>query len=320
MRELTLYLNKLQSEGKTGATIKNAGNFINEFLKVNDLDSSNISKITLSDIDNYMYELTKKGNSDNTRKTKVAYVRGFVKYLADRDILAKNIMSDVKVSAPTAEVDHIEISKVKEIINLAKQDYDSGKDIDSYPIILALFTSGLRIDCELMNITNKALSDDGITVVGKGKKERFVPLPENTIQVLRRHYEDTRSRLEIMTEEEYIIRQKTSSQKYIGTYKEYVANTQELIDKDYIFITELGTKRSNQTVFLKLKKYGKKVGCEQISAHKLRHSYAVNLLEQEVPMDVISKVLGHSDMGITSRIYAKTSNKRVKEALSNIKF
>ena len=67
MRELELYLNSLESEGKTKATIKNVNNFVQEFVEILGLDSNNINQIKLVDIDNYLYELTKRGNSDSTR-------------------------------------------------------------------------------------------------------------------------------------------------------------------------------------------------------------------------------------------------------------
>lgn len=284
MRELELYSNSLESEGKTKATIKNVNNFVQEFVEILGLDSNNINQIKLVDIDNYLYELTKRGNSDSTRKTKMAYIRGFVKYLYKRDILAKNITEDIKVSAPDSEVTHIEIEDVKKIIDRAKYQFGRGKDLDSYPIFIALFTTGMRIDCELLELKIDDIQDNGIFVSsGKGKKSRFIPTPQTTIDLLREYYKENKD--------------------------------------GYVFTTTNGKKRQPSDVSRRLKRYAEHFGIRgDISPHKIRHSYAVNLLEQDVPMDVISKALGHSNVAITSKVYAKTSNQRLVDAMKNVQF
>ena len=87
------------------------------------------------------------------------------------------------------------------------------------------------------------------------------------------------------------------------------------------YFTKEGNKRQTSDVARRLKRYAKHFGIRgDISPHKIRHSYAVNLLEQDVPMDVISKALGHSNVAITSKVYAKTSNQRLVDAMRNIQF
>lgn len=284
MRELELYINNLESEGKTKTTINNTKNFIQEFIEILKLNSNNINQLKLVDIDTYLYELTKKGNSDNTRKTKVAYVRGFVKYLYHREILAKNITEDVKVSATDSDISHIEIEDIKKIIERAKYQLERGKDLDSYPIFITLFTTGMRIDCELLELKIDDIQDDGIFISsGKGKKSRFVPTPSSTIELLRNYYQEN--------------------------------------DGRYVFVTKNGERRQASDVRRRLKRYAEHFGIRgDISPHKIRHSYAVNLLEQDVPMDVISKALGHSNVAITSKVYAKTSNQRLVDAMKGVQF
>lgn len=284
MKELELYLNSMKAQGRTEATITNAKNFIQEFLNILSIDNDNIADVSLLDIDNYLYELSKRNNIDSSKKTKLQYVSGFFDYLCNRDILAKNILKRITISAPESNVTHIEISDVKKIIDRAKYQFNRGKDLDSYPIFVALFTTGMRINCELLELKIDDIKDDGIFVSsGKGKKSRFIPTPQITIDLLRECYKENKD--------------------------------------GYVFTTTNGKKRQPSDVSRRLKRYAEHFGIRgDISPHKIRHSYAVNLLEQDVPMDVISKALGHSNVAITSKVYAKTSNQRLVDAMKNVQF
>lgn len=321
MRELELFISKQESEGKALTTLNNYRRYNEEFIRILDLNSENLSKLNELDIDVYTDYLTKKGNVPNSRKTKVACVRCWLNYLKSRKVIEDNFMAETKILVQQVEVPTIDIDGAKMLLEVAKKDYKREIDTDAYPIMLTLFTSGLRIDKELMDMKVGDIHDGGITVVGKGNKVRFVPIPEVVIDTLSEYIRNTRSRFNILDKKDFEIAQSRFSYKGFLSYEDYVEKLTYAKDNNYVFLTECGTKRDNKTVFLKLRKYAKKCGIKtSVSAHKWRHTYATNLLEQNVPMDVISTLLGHADVGITHRIYAKTSKERLVNAVSNVNF
>lgn len=316
-----MYLNKLETEGKSKTTIANSDRAITEFLTATGLNSENINEISDRHIDIYMNYLLDRGNSANSRKTKVAYVRTFVKFLFNRKYITENVMAEVKVKAPEAKIQRIPKSDLDRMFAEAKKDFESGKDLDSYIIMMLLFQSGVRVDCELFNLTYDDIEDEGIHIIGKGGKLRFVPLKEEMVADIRAYYEATRNRLKPLSKEEFESARTQFTYKGFKDYNGYLALRNEASQRNFLFLTMAGTQRTNNSLFAKLKKYQQRCGIESsVSAHKFRHSFAVNLLEQEVPLDVISRVMGHADVGITSRIYAKTDDKRVTQALSNVTF
>ena len=156
-----------------------------------------------------------------------------------------------------------------------------------------------------------------IKIKGKGDKERFIPLPKETVKLLKDYIKKTRNRINTMSETEF----SNKGGRNFKDYSTYRAKVDEVRDNRYVFVTEMGTKRTNNTVLSKLRKYAKRANVDfsEISAHKWRHTFATNLLDQDVPLDVISKLLGHESI-VTTQIYAETRDERIKNSLKNVNF
>ena len=311
---IDLYVSHMNNEGKSKTTITNTINFCEEFHRI---VGKNVEEITVKDVDYYLDNLTERGNIQSTKRTKLAYVNNFMTFLEDRRIIDYNPCKTFRVKAPKAKIKTIETSKVKAMVDLAKKDYNSNVDLDAYPIMITLYSSGARIDKELMNLTEDDVLTDGIVVNGKGDKERFIPLPKETVKLLKDYIKKTRNRINTMSETEF----SNKGGRNFKDYSTYRAKVDEVKDNRYVFVTEMGTKRTNNTVLSKLRKYAKRANVDfsEISAHKWRHTFATNLLDQDVPLDVISKLLGHESI-VTTQIYAETRDERVKNSLKNVNF
>lgn len=313
MKELEMFLYSMRSEGKAKTTIENTKRYVSEFFNIMNVNSiDDIKNITRSDIDYYIGKLYENGNSDSSRQTKINYVKTFFNYMESRNIIDKNVTKGIKIVVAKKELKCPTIEEARKIIDVA------AKNPEDFAIYYTLFTSGIRVS-ELIGMRVKDISGDGVVIFGKGKKERFVPLQKRSIEILNKYIEMTRCRMKVLTEEEF------SENKFCSFYKDYESYKKEIeesIKENYVFVTRTGGKMSEKGINRKLKSLAKKanVDVDVVSPHKIRHVYATNLLEQGVDMDVISKLLGHSNVAITHSVYAKTSKRRVKEAINNVKF
>ena len=164
----------------------------------------------------------------------------------------------------TAEVDHLEAS-----IDLSKWEGHRNR-----AIIEVLFSCGLRVS-ELTNLklSNLYLDEQFIRVMGKGSKERLVPISKRAIQELAFWFDD-RQHMDIKPGEE-----------------------------DYVFLNRRGAHLTRVMILIMIKRQAEAAGIQKtISPHTLRHSFATALLEGGADLRVIQALLGHESIG-TTEIY-----------------
>jgi len=146
-----------------------------------------------------------------------------------------------------------------------------------------LYATGLRVS-ELVALTFSQLRlDPGILiVVGKGKKDRIVPLGGPAREWLQKYLAHARPRL--------------------------VAH-----DRDSVFLSRFGSAMTRQAFWQTVKKYALQVGIPRklISPHVLRHSFATHLLDHGADLRAIQMMLGHSDLS-TTQIYTEVARERLK--------
>ena len=164
----------------------------------------------------------------------------------------------------TAEVDRLETS-----IDLSKWEGHRNR-----AIIEVLFSCGLRVS-ELTNLklSNLYLDEQFIRVMGKGSKERLVPISKKAIQELGFWFDD-RQHMDIKPGEE-----------------------------DYVFLNRRGAHLTRVMILIMIKRQAEAAGIQKtISPHTLRHSFATALLEGGADLRVIQALLGHESIG-TTEIY-----------------
>lgn len=144
-------------------------------------------------------------------------------------------------------------------------------------IILLLYGCGVRIS-EALSITLKNIKNDLLYVIGKGNKERVVPILPHSKK----------------------------------TIKEYIELCPYLIRPDqYLFIGARGKKMSRTNFAHRLQTLRRKTGLPEIvTAHAFRHSFATHLLEQDVDIRIIQELLGHSSLSTTQN-YTKINKKHL---------
>ena len=161
-------------------------------------------------------------------------------------------------------------------------------DYRNKAILEVMYATGARIS-EVINLELNQIDFEEciIRVVGKGKKERIIPLDDVAIDAL---------------------------DNYINNYRPFLIKNETC---NYVFLNKNGEKISRQMIFKMLKNLANKAGItKEISPHTLRHSFASNLLNNGADLRVIQELLGHENLE-TTEIYSHLQNKKIKDDYNN---
>ena len=228
-------------------------------------------------INAYIKKLRDNGYSQTSISRAIASIRGWFNWLCANEIVKHN---------PTLSIEQPKLAKRLPKI-LTMQEIESilsdNLTILENAVFELLYAAGLRVS-ELVNLQlqNVDLSVNYVRCIGKGSKERVVPIGNKAKQALDKY----------LKEREYI------SKKYRLTTKQF-------------FLLENGKNVNRQTVYSIIHSLGTKVN-KHISPHTLRHSFATHLLENGADLRVVQELLGHSDVS-TTQLYTHVSKKRLKE-------
>ncbi|UCF57032.1 MAG: site-specific tyrosine recombinase XerD [Deltaproteobacteria bacterium] len=167
---------------------------------------------------------------------------------------------------------------------LSQPDVSNHRGQRDKAMLELLYATGLRVS-ELvgLNISNINLEAGYVRMVGKGSKERMVPMGSRALEVLRAYLSEGRVRL---------LKNKSSSSLFLNSRAEPI---------------------TRQGFWKIIKKYGRKAGIKkEITPHKLRHSFASHLLEGGADLRSVQVMLGHADIS-TTQIYTHITKKRLKQ-------
>jgi len=167
---------------------------------------------------------------------------------------------------------------------LSQPDPNNPREQRDYAMFEILYATGLRVS-ELVNLktSNINLEAGYIRTVGKGSKERIVPIGDKAIEAVK----------------EYLS---------IGRFQVMKGR-----NSPYIFLNLRGRPMSRQGFWKIIKKYGKEAGIKKkITPHSIRHSFATHLLEAGADLRSVQIMLGHADIS-TTQIYTHVTRERLKE-------
>ena len=247
-----------------------------------------LSKAKSIIIKSYINHLSKYSYASNYSHSsinrKISSLKGFHKYLFINNkskLNTTNLFQSVKQSRKIPlTLNYEEIINILSSININKANSLRDKSI-----ISMLYSCGLRVSELLgLNLTNINLDEDVLRVLGKGKKERIVPIGSKAKDDLLNYLETERPRL---------ARKKDS--------------------KGYLFLSNRGNALSRKTTWNIVSNHSKK--CfpnKNISPHTFRHSFASHLLEGGADLRIVQELLGHSSIS-TTQIYTHLDKTYLKE-------
>ena len=233
----------------------------------------NVLQLRLEDLQNFAATIHEKGIGPTSQARILSGVRSFYRYM----------LLDGYIGADPAELlespnlgQHLpEVLSTPEVDKLEKGIDLTGKEGQrNKAIIEVLFSCGLRVS-ELVNLKlSQLFLDEGfVQVIGKGSKERLVPISKRAIKELHLWFYD-RKQLDIKDGEE-----------------------------DYVFLNRRGSHLTRTMILIMIKKQAKIASIKKtISPHTMRHSFATALLKGGADLRAIQAMLGHEDIG-TTEIY-----------------
>jgi integrase/recombinase XerD len=221
--------------------------------------------------------------SANTVYLEIAALRAFYRYCENEHLLADNIAEHLSLPRrwkrlPKDLTDE-EIGRL-----MTPPPVESPSSLCDQAILELGYASGLRLS-ELCHIRLEQLHLDAgfISVIGKGNKERVVPVGSKAIDALQRYLESGRPKL---------VKPRSPGN---------------------VFLTQRGSAFAGVTLWLRIKNRVKLAGMERnVTPHMLRHSFATHLLAHGADLRVIQELLGHASIA-TTEIYTHVTSKRLQE-------
>ncbi len=273
--------------GLSENSIKNYLIDINElkyFIKRNNINEKpkNCSKKTIQE---FIYAQSKI-NSPFTQARRISGLKSFFNFLVFENYINNSPVELIESPKLGRKLPDILTLKEIELI-MSKIDLNNLQGFRNRAIVETLYGSGLRVS-ELinLNVSNLFFKENLIKVIGKGRKERLVPLGNYSKRYIKLYIEKSRSKLNISSN-----------------------------DSDVLFLNRRGKKISREMIFLIIKKITKASGIKKIiSPHTFRHSFATHLLENGADLKVIQIMMGHESI-TTTEIYTHLDNKYLKKVL-----
>lgn len=243
---------------------------------------SDPDKIKRENITDYMQRQKKNGLSASSICRSLAAIRMFHRFMA-RERIAKedptNLLETPKMWKRVPDV--LTSKEIETMINVAFGR--RAQEIRDHAILELLYASGMRVS-ELadLKVENVNFEIGYVRCIGKGQKERIVPIGKKACEAVKKYLEKARGKM--------------------------VKNTAI----SYLFVSRLGKRISRQSIWKVIKFYAKKAKIQkQIKTHTLRHSFATHLLEHGADLRSVQEMLGHSDIS-TTQIYTHVDRERLR--------
>ena len=255
---------------------------------IESIDSSmSIKDIHQEEIESFLSYLYELGFSASSQARIISGLKKFFKYLMIEKLISSNpteLISSPNIGRYLPDVlSYEEICSMIECIDLSQPLGHRNK-----AIIEVLYGCGLRVsELITLKISNIYKNDEFIRVLGKGNKERLIPISKATLK---------------------------SIELYISGERLH----QSINDKnsDTLFINRRGNTLSRQMIFLIIKNLAEKAGIKKnIGPHTLRHSFATHLLEGGADLRAVQQMLGHASIS-TTEIYTHISDQYLREVIA----
>ena len=251
--------------------------YVKDVTLFSDFIKKDLFLVDKKDIEKYIRSLNK---SSKTISHVISSLKSFYNYYMR--------MGNIK-SNPTDEIDRPKIEKkipefltLEEVSSLLNFEVNNEFEARNKAILELLYSSGLRIsELTSLELSNIDLDECLVRVMGKGSKERIVPLGDYAIDAL----------------------------------KEYIYFYRPMLNKNnssYVFLNNRGGVLSRQFIFKVIKEECIKKGIRKnVSPHTLRHTFSTHLLKNGADLRIIQELLGHENLS-TTQIYTHLTNDKLK--------
>ena len=282
---LTKYFNYLLIErGVAQNTMESYGRDLRRFIFfVEKKEIKDIKEVTPEIIVEFLTYIRDEGLAANSMNRSLAALRGFYKYLLREKIITQNPLANIELAKVWMKLPET-ISKEEMKSILSQPGTQSVAAIRNTAMLELLYATGIRVS-ELINLNMNSVNWQVgfLIVMGKGSKERIVPIGKIAYDCTRRYVDEVRPKL----------MQKKST--------------------DVLFLNRFGKKFTRQGFWKIVVGYARQTGLQKkVYPHTFRHSFATHLLEGGADLRSVQVMLGHSDIS-TTQIYTHVTRERLRE-------
>ena len=253
----------------------------------NFLNHKALETATLENIQQFLRDLVEKGVATRSQARIVSGIRAFYQFL----IYDGTINEDptILLDAPKIGLhlpDVLSVPEIEAIINII--DLSTPEGHRNRALIEVMYGCGLRVSEVVTLRLSHLFFDEGfIKVLGKGSKERYIPIGSMAQKMIKLYVEGARKKIKIKKGEE-----------------------------DFLFLNRRGSHLSREMVFMLVKKWAKEAGIEKsISPHTFRHSFATHLVEGGADLRAVQQMLGHESI-TTTEIYTHLDSDYIRSNLA----
>jgi integrase/recombinase XerD len=246
------------------------------------------NEILIKDLEYFINELNTTLIASRSQARIISGIKAFYHFMIQEDIMDTNpaeLLELPRIGRKLPEVLSVEeIDLIESMIDLSKPEGHRNK-----AIIETLYSCGLRVS-ELtdLKISELYFNDGFIKVIGKGSKQRIIPIGEKAMDDINYYKQHYRNTLHISSEFE-----------------------------DFLFLNRRGKKLSRVMIFNIVKEYAESAGINKtISPHTFRHSFATHLVEGGADLRAVQEMLGHESI-ITTEIYTHIDREYLKQVVND---
>lgn len=253
---------------------------IDQFIQFLHASDQTVDSCTKTHLKHFLKKLKKEGLKARTLSRKISSLKLLYSFLSEHYQIHNHAESLISPKLEKNLPNFLTESEIESLFKVVNND-ESPRGIRNKVMLSMLYASGMRIS-ELLSLEAQHINFETgfVSVFGKGNKERFIPLPQNVLSLVRYYFDDVYFKL-------------------LGTSE----NTQEI---KHLFVSFYGKKvkpMTRQACWVLLKKLLLKAHIDKnFSPHTLRHSLATHLLKNGADLRSLQLILGHEQLG-TVEIY-----------------
>jgi len=282
-RVLMEYLTYLQVErGLSENTIAAYRKDLEQFAQFRKEANLTLAEVSHHHILEFLAHIGGSQLSPRTRARKLAALRGFFQYLVDENFIRRDPAADLE--SPKLSMTLPDVLSPEEVDKLlSAPGMSKHTDCRDRAMLEVLYGAGLRVS-ELVQLNMGDVDPLGyVRCLGKGDKERIVPLGRAALAAVEAYVERSRPKM--------------------------VKNRRETA----LFVNARGSRLTRQAVWKIMKRYAQQCGIKQtISPHTLRHSFATHLLQNGADLRAVQEMLGHVDIS-TTQIYTHLTKSHLRD-------
>jgi integrase/recombinase XerD len=245
-------------------------------------------KVNITDLHNFIEYINELGMADYTQARIISGLKAFFKYLTFEDLISENPAEQLEAPKLGRKLpDTLSFPEIEQVLNAV--DLSESNGTRDRCMLEVLYSSGLRVS-ELINlrISNTYFDIGFLRVIGKGSKERLVPIGRSAQKFLKIYLNEVRVHMDVKPE-----------------------------SRDIVFLNRFGAGLSRISVFTMVKKQVALAGIKKkVSPHTFRHSFATHLIEGGADLRAVQEMLGHESI-TTTEIYTHLDRDFLSQTLKD---